>query len=69
MPALTLLRGESMSADDAAWAAIADAADQALMLPGLSPEGALRMKRLRSSSLRAARLPEVRTVVSEEVGR
>lgn len=58
MPALELVRGDGMSADDAAWAMVADAAERALTLPDLSPEGALRMTSLRSASLRAARLPE-----------
>jgi len=53
---LTALDGDSMSADDAAWAMVADAAERALTLPGLSREGSGRMLRLLDSSLRAAGL-------------
>jgi hypothetical protein len=38
-PALTIHHGQSQNANDAAWAMIADAAEEALGLPGLSQDG------------------------------
>jgi hypothetical protein len=56
-PSLSVLHGESMSADDAAWMMVADEADAALKLPGLSSACAGRLVRLRSAALRAGGQP------------
>ncbi len=56
-PLLAVLEGQSMSADDAAWASIADAADRALMLPGLSPDSRHDLLEVRAGALIAAGLP------------
>ncbi len=45
-PLLAVLDGQGMSADDAAWASIADAAERALMLPGLSASCAAKLERV-----------------------
>lgn len=57
---LTVHEGAGMSADDAAWAMVADAAERALTLPGLSSDAASELRRLRAASLRCARLPSRR---------
>jgi hypothetical protein len=54
---LAVLDGEGMNADDAAWALIADAAQVAIRLPGLSACATDEMAQLRAASLRAAGLP------------
>ena len=59
-PILNVLDGESMSADDAAWASIADAAEAALTLPGLSPACALELERAWAACRRAAGLHDQR---------
>jgi hypothetical protein len=52
-PPVPAHNGNEMSADDAAWMLIADAALVASTLPGLSACGVARMRRLRAASLRA----------------
>jgi hypothetical protein len=56
-PGMRLLDGDGMSADDAAWSMVADAAAVALKLPGLSAACASRFERLHQASIRAAGLP------------
>ena len=56
-PTLTALDGSGMSADDAAWASIADAAQRALTLPGLSAACAAKLARVMAAGDRAAGLP------------
>jgi hypothetical protein len=56
LPLMRLLDGDGMSADDAAWSMVADAAAAALKLPGLSPACASRFERLHQASIRAAGL-------------
>lgn len=66
---MVLLRGDEMDADSAAWAEIADAADRALRLPGLSPLGLGQMERLAAASRRAAGLPlDLRPFVRPRLG-
>lgn len=60
-PLLGIIDGGSMSADDAAWAAIADAAAAAIKFPGLSSESASELADLREAALRCARLPAARS--------
>lgn len=55
-PLLAVVDGDGMGADEAAWAMIADAAELALRLPGLSAEGACELERLLDAALRCARL-------------
>lgn len=57
-PLLGVIQGGSMSADDAAWATVADAAEQALTLPGLTEETTTELERVWRASCRCAgRLP------------
>lgn len=60
-PRLTALAGEGMTADDAAWATLADAAERALTLPGLSASCATKLGRVMVAGDRAAGLPPRRT--------
>lgn len=53
---LVVIDGHGMSADDAAWALIADAAERGLSLPGLSSSCALKLERVMSAGDRAAGL-------------
>ena len=55
---LRVLHGDDMSADRAAWAMIAAAAEGALRLPGLSADGVREMRRVQVVSCDAAGLPE-----------
>jgi len=50
-------RRAGMRPDDAAWASIADAAEKALMLPGLSSASSRELEELRRAALRCAGLP------------
>lgn len=57
-PLLVALPGDEMDADDAAWTLIADAADAAVMLPGLSSRCQTSLRRLAiACDVRAGRLP------------
>lgn len=56
-PLMTVLEGGGMTADEAAWAGIADAAAGGLTLPGLSDEASVELARLESAALRCAGLP------------
>lgn len=56
-PLMTVLDGDRMSADDAAYLAVADAAANALTLPGVSDECGMRLRRMVSAGDRAAGLP------------
>ena len=53
-PCLGVVEGGGMSADDAAWAMVADAAGNALMLPGLSRASAAELECLLTAALRCA---------------
>lgn len=57
---MTLLAGEGMGADDAAWLSIAEAAAQALTLPGLSAASFSELQALHGAALRCARQPPQR---------
>ena len=61
MPELTVLHGDGMTADEAAWAAVADAADEALTIPRLSPQVADELATIRASCRGAAGLPVERS--------
>lgn len=54
---LQVLEGDGMSADDAAWASIADAAGAALKLPGLSPASRSDLREVQAGACLAAGLP------------
>jgi len=54
-PALTVLDGQGMSADDAAWTTVAEATERALATPGLSTASASELRALLAASLRCAR--------------
>lgn len=56
-PIMVVLKGDAMSADDAAWALIADAAAIALKLPGLTPDGRRLILEAFQSCRLAAGLP------------
>lgn len=56
-PLLKVLPGDGMSADDAAWATMAEAADRVLMLPGLSHASVRDLVELWSACRGAAGLP------------
>ena len=56
-PILNVIPGDGMSADDAAWTAVAEAADAALRFPGLSSASALELTELHRAALRCARQP------------
>lgn len=53
--ALTVLPGDGMSADDAAWLTVAEAAEQARRTPGLSSASASELAELHRAALRCAR--------------
>lgn len=52
---MTVLDGQGMGADDAAWTTVADAVERALATPGLSTASASELQRLLAASLRCAR--------------
>ncbi len=54
-PSLEVIDGEGLTADAAAWLAVADTARAMVRLPGLSAQTVARMERLQAASLRAAR--------------
>lgn len=54
---LTVIAGDGLTANDAAWAVIVDVAERALMLPGVSAECASGLRRFQAASLRCAGLP------------
>ncbi len=56
-PIMVVLRGDSMSADEAAWASVADAAEKALTLPGLTPASRSDLLEVRAGARIAAGLP------------
>lgn len=60
-PLLAVLNGEGMSADDAAWAMIADAAAAALTLPGLTHQCHLDLHEMVEACSLAAGLPPSRS--------
>ncbi|MCU1677918.1 MAG: hypothetical protein JWM93_2676 [Frankiales bacterium] len=60
-PILNVVHGVGMSADDAAWASLADAATTALKLPGLSPACRSDLDEMTEACLRAAGLPPARS--------
>lgn len=66
-PILTLHTGEGMTADEAAWSLIADAAERALILPGLSDAGAAAMIRVVNAARSAAGLP-ARSLTQPQTG-
>lgn len=51
---LSVIRGEGMCADDAAWASIADAAERALKLPGLTRRARLDVEEMAAACRAAA---------------
>lgn len=55
---LTVIEGDSMDADAAAWSALADTARWALKLPGLSPASAADLLDVWVGSRIAAGLPD-----------
>ncbi len=57
-PILAILDGEGMTADDAAWASIADAVEQALTLPDLSDACAADLRQAWAACRRAAGLSD-----------
>lgn len=65
---LTVIDGDRMSADEAAWAMLAGAAERALVLPGLSRETTREMAEIVQSSRRCARLPPLRLTHRPAVG-
>lgn len=58
MTTLTVLDGQGLSADDAAWTSVAEAVERALTTPGLSRASASELERLHAASLRCARADE-----------
>lgn len=58
---LTVVNGDAMTADEAGWAMIADAADRALTLPGLSADGERLLREMAASCRHAAGLPPLRS--------
>jgi len=64
MSPLTIHDGGAMSPDDAAWAMIADAAETASKLPGVSKASAGELQALRVAALRCARQRRPRPNVS-----
>lgn len=57
MTLLKVIDGDGMTTDEAAWAMMADAAEAALRLPGLSGPCAAHLDRAWKASRRAAGLP------------
>lgn len=57
-PLMVVHDGSGMSADDAAWAEMAETAERNLRLPGLSEACASRMRRMSVSCRDAAGLPQ-----------
>jgi len=55
MTALTVLDGQGLSADDAAWTTVADGVERALATPGLSTASASELQALLAASKRCAR--------------
>jgi len=51
---LTVLDGQGMSADDAAWTTVAEGAERALATPGLSTASASELQPLIAAALRCA---------------
>lgn len=62
-PRLTALDGEGMSADEAAWAEVADAVGRALTFPGVSPQSMAELQSLQVSASLCARLPAFRSAL------
>jgi hypothetical protein len=56
-PLMVALDGSGMSADDAAWAAIAATVERQVTLPGLSPAGLLDLLEAWAAARLAAGLP------------
>jgi hypothetical protein len=56
-PLMTVLEGQGLSADDAAWSMVADAAEVGLTLPDLSPASRADLTDLWVACRRAAGLP------------
>jgi hypothetical protein len=53
-PAINVIQGHGLSADDAAWASIVEAAAAGLRLPDLSADCASRLERLKLAAARAS---------------